>query len=269
MKQSVVGSLVVGFVLSSTCCFAQFAKAPAMAARNAAKIQRYTMGKVALATHPVFPVACVRDARLPGNIACVKVGLPAMPVVGNNVNASYLNQHKRLTDMYQASRAGKTPQEIQEIMAQRWTGVAKTPGIGKAFYEDQSSLAQDLNTFYEGAGITVTAPGGEIAKLYALPVDGILYKPSGYKDPVVLTAAEDFVVYYPRTKTGQLVQNKPEVLEIFNRPANSGTFNEVVTLGGKEFEMPMGEPDWGLLDGEKPVEPSSTPVDDVDFEEVK
>ena len=175
-----------------------------------------------------------------------------IPVDGNNVNASVLY---RVHNMYQKAKLDRHPyaslQDIANRLRADWAHLENRVSKYPAFYDDQSVLAQDLNAFYDGSGVAVTAPNEELAKLYSLPVDGTLYQPAGYAEPVVLTAQSDFVIYYPRTRTGQLVHNTPQMRAALNRPGKSGSFEEVISLGGKWFEMPQGEPDWNFLKGVK------------------
>lgn len=94
---------------------------------------------------------------------------------------------------------------------------------GQGFYQNQSQLAHALDFFYDGRGVTRKF-GRKTVKLYTLPVEGILYKPVGYTDPVLLNSDAYFVVYEPDTQTGQLVENTPEMLRLFSEPGNSDTF---------------------------------------------
>ncbi|MBO5911394.1 MAG: hypothetical protein J6Q05_04295, partial [Elusimicrobiaceae bacterium] len=95
------------------------------------------------------------------------------------------------------------------------SGAYGEPGYGKAFYETQAQLARDLDTFYQGQAEVYVGPDGREVKLYALPVDGILYQPVGYKKPVVLNSNEYFVVYDVTAKTGKIVDNRPEIYNLF------------------------------------------------------
>ncbi len=237
MKKSVVWMLLAVLSVYGTTSFAQWRSA-AQAAKNAAKRKSYTVPRIETK---------IRRAAAKNNSVVLRT--PAFPAKANEVNASYLYQHYNISQMYQRSHTEKTPQEIQDYMTFRWIGPKQVPGIGQAFYEDQSALARDLNTYYDGSGIAVNV-GGRLAKLYALPVDGILYKPAGYSEAVVLSSADHFVVYYPKTKTGQLAENTPQMRKFLSKYlGNSGSFDEVIKLGDKCFEMPTGEPDWKILEG--------------------
>ena len=70
-------------------------------------------------------------------------------------------------------------------------------------------------------------PDGREVKLYALPVDGILYKAPGYKVPVVLNSNEYFVIYDVKAQTGKIAENRPEIYNIF-KPRGSGEILQVV-----------------------------------------
>ncbi len=241
---------------------AQFGRMTEAARINAARLNRFTARQVTQATRPIVPAVRVPKGVLPNGAAFVNVQIPKLPKVGNKVNASYLYRHQSVLAKAKQQGMHLTDTEAQEIMAHAWFAGTEDGGaaVGKAFYEDQASLAQDLNTFYEGSGIEVEV-GGELAKLYALPADGIVYKPAGYSEPVVLLAEEDFVIYYPRTKTGQLVKNTPEMVEFFgSREGTSSGLDELVSLGGEIFYMPSGEPDFDFIDGIKKGEEPAAPA---------
>ncbi len=125
-----------------------------------------------------------------------------------------------------------------EVGTQFILGGEDTLPVGKAFYEDQNELAQDLNRFYEGQGV-VRMEGKRTVKLYSLPVDGILYKPAGYKEPVVLQADDYFVVYDMDGNTGKLVENTPENLQFYSRSGDSHSFEEVVNYGKETYRIPI------------------------------
>ena len=85
-------------------------------------------------------------------------------------------------------------------------------------YRDQTALARDLDSFYNGQADIYVGPDGRQVKLYLLPVDGILYKPTGYTDAVVLNSDEKFVIFDVASQTGKIADNIPEVYKLF-RPA--------------------------------------------------
>lgn len=255
---------------------AQFGRMAEAARINAARLNRFTASRVTRASRPIVPAVRVPKGVLTNGAQWVQARVPVLPRVGNKVNASYLYLHQSVLSKARQQGMNLTDTEAQEIMARVWFVGTEDGGaaVGKAFYEDQSALARDLNEFYEGSGIEVEV-GGQLAKLYALPADGIVYKPAGYSEPVVLLAEEDFVVYYPRTKTGQLVKNTPEMREALgSREGISSGFAEVIDLGGREFHMPFGEPDFEVIDGVKneldvhPIKPQAA-EGDFEFEEVK
>ena len=247
MKQYIVGSLFIALALCGTNGMAQFGGSATQLARNYAKLQRFTSRKVAA----TLPHVGVPPVRVPAHIlpsgTYVTLRSPLLPRQGNLVNASYLYKHQTVLEAAKRKGLVISTQQVQDMMAREWVVNSKGDlGTGRAFYEDQTSLAQDLNAFYEGSGVAVEVQG-KLAKLYALPVDGILYKPAGYSEPVVLTAEADFVLYYPQTKTGQLVKNTPQLRALLNHPTRSGGFEQTVTLGGASFNMPQGEPEGTLL----------------------
>lgn len=86
---------------------------------------------------------------------------------------------------------------------------------GKALYQTQEELAQDLHVFYAGKGYRRLSPGGKEVLFYMLPVDGIIYQPLGRR-PVALEAKRDFIIYYPAKKWGQLASNEPGVWRFFS-----------------------------------------------------
>lgn len=252
MKKSIVWMLLAVLSVCGTSSFAQW-RSVAQAAQNAAKRQNFVSRRVTSATRQRVPPMRVAERMGLKDMKYVTVKPPLLPTAGNKVNASYLYKYEHIKRLTEQQGLSVPDSEIQEMMARRWiVGPEDGPGVGNAFYEDQSALARDLNEFYEGSGIEVEV-GGQLAKLYALPVDGILYKPAGYTEPVVLTAESDFVVYYPKTKTGQIVENTPQMRDFLSsRPGKSSGFDEVVSLGGREFHMPSGEPDFNFIDGVKP-----------------
>ena len=201
------------------------------------------------------------------------VKIPKLPTRGTAFNASYLYKIQGVQHVAQITGRPLSIAQIQRTLAKEWVGTpTHGSGLGKVLYEDETALATDLNNFYQGSGIAITAPNGELGKIYTLPVDGILYRPTSSVKPLELQFDHDIVIYYPRTKTGQLVKNTPEMQNTFNKPANSGSYEEITILGGEQFSMPSGEPDWNLFDGvetPKSQQPASTLDNEtVTYEEV-
>ena len=210
----------------------------------------------------------VRPASLPAHL---KLGSQAFvnsikKPQADLVNASYLYKAKRLADHAKSVKIKLSDVEVRRALANEWI---QRPGqnVGAGvFYDNQAQLARDLNEFYGGSGSAVEV-GGKLLKLYALPIDKILYKPAG-RNIQVITSEEYFVVYDPAAKTGQLVKKTPETLQQFSQTTNSGTFEEVTVLGGQVFYMPDGEPDWEILKGVKKTEKAKASEPEGDFEEV-
>ncbi len=226
MKKGVVWSFVIALVLSGTSGFAQgrVGKQALQNIKNMGKLKGIkTVGEnTFLNRFPVSPISRVPEGILPKkehNFVVLEV--PISDKIGSPVSASYLNLLRKI--MHKAKEEGFSYSKFdtQGTMVYEW-GVSYKgkPSIGKAFYDDQSVLARDLDTYYAGEGASVIAPGAKAAKLYALPANNILYKPAGYSVPIVLTAEEYFVVYYPETKTGQIVENTPEMRQFFSKDGN-------------------------------------------------
>ena len=134
---------------------------------------------------------------LPLGIAPNAVGLQRvkMPKVVTPVNYSYV-QYVRKIGLDQV-----------KSIPHRWVG----PKGEHVLYDSQSQLARDLDAFYKGDTDIYVSSDGRKVKLYALPVDGILYKPAEHEVPFVLNSNEYFVVYDIETQTGKIAQNIPQV----------------------------------------------------------
>lgn len=114
---------------------------------------------------------------------------------------------------------------------------------GKAFYEEESQLARDLNTFYQGKGVVVRSPiNGHRIKLYALPVEGILYKTSALQTPVVLSPQKHFVTYDLEDHSGQIMGNVPQFVRLFDTPGLAPSEEEKVVFDGQTFRIARGDP---------------------------
>ena len=218
MQKYIVTSLFILSMMIPSAAFAQFGKGSSRALLNtkrlehavrkaaaAPKIPRYMGIKVPVSNTLVtggqivlFPVISP-TSQTPANYSFVKTMVP-------------LEQWFKEIDVERS--------EIARMIAISWQ---RTPGEfppgAKAFYQDQSVLARDLHQFYSGKGPLYRAPNGRQVKLYALPVNGILYQPAGYKMPVVLNSYEYFVVYDVEAGTGQLAKNTRALYSTFEEIA--------------------------------------------------
>ncbi len=201
MNKMRIGSGVAVILLASPCAFAQFNN-PAKMARNWTNLQR-----VVARTTQIQPVTTVIS------------WVPSRFVKGGKIGLSPLPLPQQLTPVTRSILTKvKGPVEVKHMhrLANQFVLWAYGEhGYGKAFYDDQTQLARDLHNFYDAQPDTFIGPDGHEVKLYALPVDGILYKPLGYKTPVVLNPDEYFVIYDTQTDTGKIAQNKPEVYNLF------------------------------------------------------
>ncbi len=229
MKRSIVGTLVVAFILSGTQAFAQFKLSP-KSAKNLANLERV----IARAAHPPVsgrPVANgLPDGWVSGNaMALLRVKMPKTITPANKSYATLLNRQFMELKSTVAGKAGmvrfgegsylnvpasqeiSTPASLANIVADGWTW------FGSPIYEDANLLAKNLNEFYDGNADVLIGPDGREAKLYTLPIDGILYKPTGESTPLVLNSNEYFVVYDVQSQTGKIMENKPEVYNQWGR----------------------------------------------------
>lgn len=94
-------------------------------------------------------------------------------------------------------------------LAARWQEIG-----GKMHYTNQKALAQDLHKLYQGQGIPVKDVTRTEGFIYTLPVEGIVYEPSG-RPARVLTMQDDAVVYYSRRDSGQLIVSRAEALRFY------------------------------------------------------
>ncbi len=184
--------------------FAQF-KNSAQAAKNLANLDRVVAraAKGVVIGRPVvtnLPSGLVR-----GNaIGLLRV---KMPKTITPVNKSYVTF---LNNKFNELSTFPTPESLAGITANEWANNPK-----RTFYQDQTQLARDLNEWYQGKADIRIGPDGREVKLYALPVDGILYKPEEYKDPLVLNSGEYFVIYDVAAQTGKIAENTPEMYNSF------------------------------------------------------
>lgn len=242
---------VCALLLLPAAAFAQFKNLPkaSRTAKNlSAAVERKTLQQI---SKPTLIQSFVPKEFAPQQ--SINVTGAVRPLQATAVNAGFL---------YMLKHNPGVP--AHEVGGRFLLGHAGEPPAGKAYYTSQTELAQNLNTFYKGQGVVKQGPDGRNVKLYALPVDGILYKPVGYSRPVVLKAEDYFVIYNMEEKTGQLVENTPQMRQLFSRYGQAGTFNELVAFDEQPFLVAIGEPAPRV----EPVPPA--PQEYLgDFEEVK
>ena len=214
MKKIAVSSLVIVLVVSGTHVFAQF--------KNLSQTAKNLTDKVAVNQANLERV--ISRAAQPARLGYPVVQVPAGVVTGNAVGVSWVKAPQAVTPVTQSYLKhlkqilipNYTPKSNLEKAAKtathEWMGQTNHQG---AFYTDQSQLARDLDAFYEGNAEVYVGPDGRKVKLYALPVDGILYRPVGYKDPVVLNSQEYFVIYDLSSHSGKIAENIPAVYNLF------------------------------------------------------
>lgn len=194
MQKIIVSSLVAVLLVPAAPVFAQF-KNPAKAAKNLANLERLIV-KDAQGARKIVPVLT------PG----------AFPHQVTPVSKSWRLYMKNIYgDGFPIVQKFAT----KHVMIPLPLVVSEWNCLGKTFYEDQATLARDLDTFYRGKADVLKGPDGREVKLYALPVDGILYKPSEYSVPVVLNSQEYFVIYDVAAKTGKIAENIPAVYNLY------------------------------------------------------
>lgn len=197
-------------VLVPSAAFAQFAKSPLHAARNRANLER-ALKKATLAPRTSLTVTVSPTLVPGGRVQLTPVHLPKITTPAND---TYVRMVRPLVGWFRD--IGLSKPEVERVVATSWKNIPGefAPGA-KAFYQDQSTLARDLDRFYSGQGSVFIGPGGKKVKLYVLPVNGILYQPAGYKEPVVLNAKDYFVMYDMQSKTGQLMECEPGRYRMF------------------------------------------------------
>ena len=210
MHKVVVFSLLSGLLLPGVPAFAQF-KDPVKAAINLANLDR-VVARASVGSCLDYPVIIAKlpPKIVPGNA----IGLQRvkMPQTITPVNQSYIALLNTFHKRYNAASSFVTPTMLAPWAAKEWIGDQESTHV---FYTDQITLARDLDAFYKGNAPLWVDSSGRRAKLYMLPVDGILYQPVGSSVPLVLTSDEYFVIYDINTQTGQLAENKPEVYNLF------------------------------------------------------
>lgn len=237
MKKPVLGSMLVVLLLSSVPAFAQF-KNPVKAAKNLANLDRVV----------------ARAAKTPAIGRPVVTNLPPGLVRGNAIGLLRVKMPKTVTPVnksyvtfLQNSVAGEgrfangTVKDYAEIVATEWVFTPQ-----HVFYEDQAQLARDLDEWYHGKADIRISPDGREVKLYALPVDGIVYKPVGYEVPVVLNSNEYFVIFDVESQTGKIADNIPAVYNLYKPVAEEQIYGE--------FEYYEVEPGIGSWRPKDPVQ---------------
>lgn len=238
-KQVMAVSLLTALLIPATNGFAQF-KIASKSAKNLANLDRVVarvtkkpslLDRVLGYGRPV-PTKLPSGLVVPGNAGLLRVELPKTitPVnksYFNFVQADY-NGHKG------SSRYRSTVEDFTYAVFEDW--IKKS--THNAFYTSQEQLAQDLDSFYHGIAEIFVGPDGRKVKLYALPADGILYKPEGYTTPLVLNANDYFVIYDVVAKTGKIAENKPEVYNLFKHSSEYGEF-KLYEVAGVEYWRPV------------------------------
>lgn len=183
--------LIVGFLLASLYGFSQIVK-PAKAVKNLTNLER-ALARATQAGRPAIDAV--------GRLGFAQV-LSAER--GNPVGQSYARYFRR---HFPTSNLSVVPSRVFD----NWLN---QPGE-RAFYTNPTQLAKDLDAFYEGDTNILISPDGREVKLYMLPVDGILYQPESYEEPISLHSRDYFVAYDITNQTGQLFENKSTVFGLF------------------------------------------------------
>ncbi|MBO5911393.1 MAG: hypothetical protein J6Q05_04290 [Elusimicrobiaceae bacterium] len=221
MPKIVVVVLVTILSLSGTHVFAQFRNA-AKIARNSANLERAldrTLHGGSTVERPIIrtlppPTKSIRFQVLPNVLP------PGYQAYKNSINRVQVVANGQAFpcsgNKFDPWKKDMTTASWFPWIAYDWI---KAHGE-RVLYEDQSQLAYDLDIFYKGEGDIRIGPDGHKVKLYALPVDNILYQPDGYRKPVALNSSDYFVVYDVTAKTGKIVDNIPEMYHLFKEPSN-------------------------------------------------
>lgn len=204
MKKTVVGTLVVAFMLSTTHAFAQF-KGAALSAKNLKNLERV----ISNACHDSKKVYTVNVPYGGGKLRLTR----AVVHEETPVTASLIRYRRNSIQL-------KWGKESTVLSASNQVLKTEYPA-GRGFYGGAKRLAKDLHAFYGGKGTVWVRRDGKEVKFYALPVDGILFQPEGYAKPLVLNSDEYFVIYDIKEQTGWLAENKPSVYEAY-RPKTAG-----------------------------------------------
>ena len=206
MHKAVISSLLGVLLLCGGNVFGQFFKEAQKAAKNLTNLEQALKlaAQRSVASGPILthlsPVTI--EKHLTGTL---KMTLPQSFTCSVQLDELFREN---------PSLAYSVPQTLSILLVHEW---ASQTG-NRQFYKTQSALAQDLDAFYGGNVPVLVGPDGRKVKLYALPVNGIWYKPTGYSTPVVLNADDYFVIYDTQSKTGKIADNRPEVYNLFNSP---------------------------------------------------
>lgn len=212
MRKIVVLGVSSFLFLTGNHAFAQF-KQLARSAQNMKRLQSFTArGAADTLLKSNWRVKVPTHVVPTGEISVLPVRFPKQitPVTVVLIDKLFTNCSVSLTNSQAITTIGNHLARAKGLQF----ALGENP-VGKAFYENQSELARDLDRFYEGKSEEKIGPDGHVVKFYPLPVDGILYKPVGYQVPVVLSPENYFVIYDVQTKTGQIADNTPQVYELF------------------------------------------------------
>lgn len=204
MKKYLLISLLVG--LTALPSAAQFAKHSLKAAANMKNLERIPLLVERAAARPRVGASIVAVPKGLVNGNKVLLTPSALPWRKTPAGESLALYQKTLQETHPTALDKQTMPTLE----QAWLEAG-----GKAFYTDQTTLARALENFYGGKSTIMRSPEGKMVRIYALPVDGILYKPVGYTEPVVLQAKDDCVVYDIETREGKLISNTPDLYTLF------------------------------------------------------
>lgn len=211
MKKISVVSLLAFVLFPGSPAFTQ-PRNPVKAAVNLANVERVVADAVTQNVKEASIQEALINAWVPAHfVSSEKVTLQAVvvPTQYTPVTASLLNQIP----------PSANENHMRALASRFILGGYGEHGYGKAFYEDASELARDLDRSYQGNAEIRVGPDGREVKLYALPVDGILYKPVGYSTPKVLNSQDYFVIYDVKAQTGKIADNIPLMYNLFQKPA--------------------------------------------------
>lgn len=198
MQKIILSSLLAVLLVPANQVFAQ--KNPLKSVKTLANLER-----------------AVTQPRLFNHV--IKVQVPSSVVKSGRIPLFPADIPRRLTPVNAslAARAGAEASVVRMYVMGLEFVMSKQSelGYGKAFYTDADELAQDLNVFYKGKADTYTDSAGHTVKLYALPVDGILYQPDGQQEVQVLNSQEYFVVYDETDRTGKIVPYTPQSYNLY------------------------------------------------------
>ena len=218
MHKYIFTSLFILSMMIPSAAFAQFAKGSPRALLNAKRLERAMRKATATPKIPRYIGIKVPVSNTLVTWGQVVVFPIISPTIKTPANYSFVKTIEPLEQWFKEIDVERS--EIAKMIAISWQ---RTPGEfeqgAKVFYRDQSVLARDLHQFYSGKGPLYRAPNGRRVKLYALPVNGILYQPADYEVPVVLNSYEYFVVYDVEAGTGQLAENTRALYSSFEEIA--------------------------------------------------